>query len=300
MERRRLGRTGHASSVLIYGGAALADVSQEVADRSIGLALEAGINHLDTAADYGDSEVRLGAWIPRIRDEVFLATKTGDRTASGAYDSIARSLDRLRTGHVDLIQLHAVGDVEDLDRATRTGGAIEGAVRARDEGLVRWIGITGHGMQAPAVHLEALGRFPFDTVMTPFNHRLYREAGYRRDFEALVDRARAEDVGLMAIKTLARNLWREGERPRRTTWYEPVEDHEAIDAAVAFGLAQDGVTGLCTAGDVELVPRMIDAERRALSVEDAEAILSRVPDYEPPFVRVPGRAIPDWLAPLVP
>jgi aryl-alcohol dehydrogenase-like predicted oxidoreductase len=302
MRTRRLGRLEHESSVLIYGGAALAEVPQQVADRSIALALEAGINHLDTAAAYGDSEIRLGAWIPRIRDRIFLATKTGDRTASGAHDSIARSLDRLGTDRLDLIQLHAVGDLEDLDRATGTGGAIEGAVRARDEGLVGWIGITGHGMRAPAVHVEALRRFPFDTVMTPYNHRLSREPTYRRDFEALVDRVRQDAVGLMLIKALARNLWREGERHRRATWYEPVEDQGAIDAAVAFGLAQDDVTGLCTAGDVELLPRMIEAERREspLSTDDAEAILSRLPDYEPPFVRVPGRAVPDWLAPLVP
>jgi aryl-alcohol dehydrogenase-like predicted oxidoreductase len=149
METRRLGRLSHMSSVLIYGGAALIDVPEEVADRSIELALEAGINHFDTAADYGDSELHLGRWMSRMRDRIFLATKTGDRTAAGAYDSIRRSLERLRVDRVDLIQLHAIGDVEDLGRATRPGGAIEGAVRARDEGLVGAIGITGHGMSAP-------------------------------------------------------------------------------------------------------------------------------------------------------
>src|SRR5439155_24377539 len=150
MEQRRLGRIGHMSSVLIYGGAALASVSQEVADRSIELALEADINHFDTAAGYGDSELLLGARMHQIRDRIFLATKTGDRTASGAHDSIQRSLERLRVDRVDLIQLHAVGDHEDLDRATGTGGALEGALRAKDEGLVGAIGITGHGMRAPA------------------------------------------------------------------------------------------------------------------------------------------------------
>lgn len=149
METRRLGRLGHLSSVLIYGGAALIDVPEEVADRSIELAIEAGINHFDTAADYGNSELHLGRWMPSIRDRIFLATKTGDRTAAGAYDSIRRSLERLRVDRIDLIQLHAIGDVEDLGRATRPGGAIEGAVRARDEGLVGAIGITGHGMSPP-------------------------------------------------------------------------------------------------------------------------------------------------------
>src|ERR671910_411483 len=150
MERRRLGRIGHMSSVLIYGGAAIGDVTQGVADASIREALDAGINHFDTAAAYGESEVRLGVWMPRIRGRIFLATKTGDRTARGAYDSIRRSLERLQVEYVDLIQLHAIGDVEELGRATGSGGALEGALKARDEGLVRAIGITGHGMDAPA------------------------------------------------------------------------------------------------------------------------------------------------------
>ena len=167
MEQRRLGRLGHMSSVLIYGGAALSEVTQEVADRSIQLALDSGINHFDTAADYGNSELRLGAWMPRIRDRIFLATKTGDPTAPEAYESIRRSIERLQVTRVDLVQLHSVGAFDDLDRRTASGGALEGAIRAREEGLVSAIGITGHGMKAPAVHLEALRRFSFDTVLPP-------------------------------------------------------------------------------------------------------------------------------------
>lgn len=301
MERRRLGRTGHESSVLIYGGAALSRVSQDVADRSIQAALDAGINHLDTAADYGDSELRLGAWMPRIRDRVFLATKTGDRTAAGAYDSIRRSLERLRVDRVDLLQLHAIGDPEDLDLATGRGGAIEGALRAREEGLLGAIGITGHGMLAPAVHLEALRRYPFETVLTPFNHALSRRRRYLRDFEALAETAAAQDVGLMLIKALARNLWREGEQ-RYETWYEPLDDQRRVDAAVAFALARPEVTGIATAGDVHLLPLLIEAERRRAEIDVAEAAseLADVPEMEPPFVRSPGRVVPDWLAPLVP
>jgi len=177
MEQRRLGRLGHMSSVLIYGGAALSEVTQEVADRSIHRALDSGINHFDTAADYGDSELRLGAWMPRIRDRIFLATKTGDPTATEAYDSIRRSIERLQVTRVDLVQLHSVGAFDDLDRRTASGGALEGAIRAREEGLVSAIGITGHGMKAPAVHLEALRRFRFDTVLTPYNYRLTRYPG---------------------------------------------------------------------------------------------------------------------------
>jgi aryl-alcohol dehydrogenase-like predicted oxidoreductase len=302
MEQRRLGRIGHMSSVLIYGGAALSDVPQEIADRSIALALEAGINHFDTAAGYGESEVRLGAWMSRIRDRIFLASKTGERTAAGAYDSIRRSLDRLRVDHLDLIQLHAVGDLEDLGRATGAGGALEGAIRARDEGLVKAIGITGHGMKAPTTHLEALRRFAFDTVLTPCNHRLWVEAEYRRDLEALEDEVQSQDAGLMFIKALARNLWRADEPHRYETWYEPLDEQGPIDAAVAFALSRPVVTGLAMAGDVRLIPMMIEAERRVAGtmVEDAAAELARVPEMEPPFVRVAGRETPDWLEDLLP
>jgi aryl-alcohol dehydrogenase-like predicted oxidoreductase len=302
MERRRLGRLGHESSVLIYGGAALSEVSQEVADASIDQALAAGINHFDTAAAYGDSELRLGAWMPTIRDRIFLASKTGDRTAAGAYDSILRSLERLRVERLDLIQLHAIGDREDLGRATGSGGALEGAIRAKDEGLVAAIGITGHGMQAPATHLEGLRRYPFDTILTPCNYRLWIEDAYRRDLEALEDEVRAQDAGLMVIKALARNLWARDAPHRYHTWYEPLDEQGTVDAAVSFALARPTVTGLATAGDVRLLPMMIEAERRRAedSIEDAEAALATVPDLELPFVRVPGRETPDWLEPLLP
>ncbi|HEV8563646.1 MAG TPA: aldo/keto reductase [Actinomycetota bacterium] len=297
MERRRLGRIGHMSSVLIYGGAALGEVTQEVADASIRQALDAGINHFDTAAGYGDSELRLGAWMPRIRDEIFLASKTGDRTAAGAYDSIRRSLERLQVERLDLIQLHAIGDVEDLGRATGPGGALEGAVRAKDEGLVDAIGITGHGMEAPATHLEALRRFRFDTVLTPCNYRLWIEPDYRRDLEALEEEIRAQDAGLMFIKALARNLWRLGEEHRYITWYEPLDEQGAIDAAVAFALSRSAATGIAAAGDVRLLPLMIEAERRVAGTtpEAAAVELAHVSELEPPFVRVPGREVPDWL-----
>jgi aryl-alcohol dehydrogenase-like predicted oxidoreductase len=302
MEQRRLGRLGHKSSVLIYGGAALGDVTQEVADVSIQAALDGGINHFDTAAGYGDSELRLGAWMPRIRDRIFLASKTGDREAGAAYDSIRRSLERLQVERLDLIQLHAVCDPEDLDRATGTGGAVEGALKAKEEGLVGAIGITGHGMQAPAVHLEALRRFPFDTVLTPCNYRLSIEGAYVRDLEALEEEVRAQDVGLMFIKALARNLWRAGEAHAYETWYEPLDEQGPIDAAVAFALADTAVTGLATAGDVRLLPMMIEAEARraAMTKSAAEAELAGVSELEPPFVRVPGREFPDWIESLLP
>src|SRR5436309_2338306 len=208
MKTRRLGRLGHMSSVLIYGGAALGDVGEDVADRSIEFALAAGINHFDTAAGYGDSELHLGRWMPRIRERIFLATKTGDRAAKGAYDSIRSSLERLQTDRVDLLQLHAVCTMEELDAVTRAGGAVDGVERAMGEELVRAIGVTGHGMGAPAVHAEALRRYPFHTVITPWNWRLDRMPAYRRDFRALVDEVRRRDAGLLVIKSCALGLWR--------------------------------------------------------------------------------------------
>ena len=180
---------------------------------------------------------------------------------------------------------------------TGTNGAVEGAVRARDEGLVGGIGITGHGMGAPATHLEALRRFPFDTVLTPCNYRLWQEPDFRRDLEALEEEIRARDAGLMLIKAISRNLWRTGAARRYATWYEPLEDQRAIDAAVAFALSRRTATGIATAGDVRLLPLTIDAERRAagITIEAATAELAGVTEFEPPFVRTPGRDVPDWL-----
>src|SRR4051794_15685418 len=167
MEHRRLGRLGHESSVVIYGGAALAEVDQDTADRSVQEALDGGINHFDVAASYGEAELRLGPWMPRIREQIFLATKTGLRERDAAWEQINASLERLQTDHVDLLQLHAIGDLAELDLVTGPGGALEAAVRARDEGLVGAVGITGHGPTAAQTHLEALRRFDFATVLTP-------------------------------------------------------------------------------------------------------------------------------------
>ena len=212
MERRRLGRLGHESSVLIYGAAALSEVDQDTADTSVQEALDAGINHFDVAADYGDAELRLAPWMPRIRGSVFLATKTGERDRDAAWSQINRSLERLGTDSVDLIQLHAVGDLETLDQVTRPGGALDAAVRAQEEGLVGAVGITGHGHSAPRTHLEALRRHPFATVLTPLNAALWRLPEYRADYEALAAESRRQDVGLMTIKTAARRNWPRGLR----------------------------------------------------------------------------------------
>lgn len=290
MEYRRLGRIGSENSVLIFGGAALAEVSEEDADGAIGLALEAGITHFDTAADYGDSELHYGRWMGEIRERIFLSTKTGDREKDAAKRSIHNSLERLRVDNVDLIQLHAVGDIEDLDRATGNGGALEAAIEARDEGLVGAIGITGHGNGAPATHLEALRRFPFDTVLTPWNYILSTEESYRVDFEALVGEMQRQDAGLMTIKTVSRRNWPEGNPlsdQRRSTWYEPFEEQEYIDAAVSFVLARSEITGIPMAGDVGLVSALIEAEKNRMSLEEAQEVLQRAPDYSSPFISMP-------------
>lgn len=287
METRRLGRLEHRSSVLIYGAAALSDVPQDVADRSIEEALAAGINHLDVAASYGDAELRLGPWMPQIRDRVFLATKTGEREREAAWREINASLERLRTDHVDLLQLHAVGDLDDLDRATGPDGALEAAVRAVDEGLVGAVGITGHGHGAPATHLEALRRHPFATVLTPLNPVLWRDPAYRADYQALVEEVRRQDAGLMTIKTVSRRNWPEDEQHPYSTWYEPYDVQERITAAVSWVLAHDEVTGIPTAGDVRLLGMLVRAERERMSPEEAEQVLARDPDYASPFLAMP-------------
>jgi aryl-alcohol dehydrogenase-like predicted oxidoreductase len=290
MEHRRLGRLGRENSVLIFGGAALSEVSEEEADRAISLALEAGIDHFDTAADYGDSELHYGRWMPEIRDGIFLSTKTGERDGEAARRQIEASLERLRVDRVDLIQLHAVCDPEDLDRATRAGGSLEAAIEAREEGLVGAVGITGHGHEAPATHLEALRRYPFDTVLTPWNYVLSTDEGYARDFEALVEEIKRQDAGLMTIKTISRRNWPDGdplEGQRRATWYEPFEEQEYVDAAVSFVLARAEITGIALVGDVGLFGTMIEAEKRRMPLEEATQALSRAPGYSSPFISIP-------------
>ena len=289
MQQRRLGRLGHSSTVLIYGAAALSAVDQDVADRSVQLALDAGINHFDVAAGYGDAELRLGPWMPRIRERIFLATKTDRREAEAAWAQINHSLERLQTDHVDLIQLHAVGDLADLDRATGAGGSLEAAVRARDEGLAGAIGITGHGHEAPVTHREALRRFPFDTVLTPLNYVLSRDAAYLRAYQALVAEAQSGDVGLMIIKSASRRNWPADGEHQYTTWYEPFDDQERITAAVAWVLSHPEVTGIATPGDVRLLPLLIEAERQAaeLSAARAEEILAGAANYSSPFIDIP-------------
>jgi aryl-alcohol dehydrogenase-like predicted oxidoreductase len=287
MEKRRLGRLEHHSSVLIYGAAALADVSQEVADRSVEEALAAGINHFDVAADYGDAELRLGPWMSQIRDRVFLATKTGHRDREPAWQQINDSLRRLQTDHVDLLQLHAIGDLDELDAAMRPDGALSAALRAQEEGLIGAIGITGHGHRAPATHLEALRRHRFATVLTPLNPVLWRNESYRADYEALVEEVQRQDAGLMTIKTVSRRNWPESAERSHSTWYEPYADQARITAAVSWVLSHREVTGIATAGDVGLLGMMIHAEQTRTSASRAEGELASDGAYSSPFIAMP-------------
>ena len=290
MEHRRLGRLGRENSVLIFGGAALGEATEEASDLAMQQALDAGVDHFDTAADYGDSELHYGRWMSEIRDRIFLSTKTGDREGDAARRSIENSLKRLRVDSVDLIQLHAIGDLEDLDRATGPGGSLEAAIRAKEEGLVGAIGITGHGNEAPATHLEALNRYPFDTVLTPWNFILSTDDDYRRDFRALVGEIKRQDAGLMTIKTISKRNWPEGDPERDqqyTTWYEPFDRQEHIDAAVSFVLSYEEITGIAMVGDVTLVPNMLEADARRMPRERAEEILTNAPNYSSPFISMP-------------
>ncbi|NUO34191.1 MAG: aldo/keto reductase [Dermatophilaceae bacterium] len=287
METRRLGRLGHESSVLIYGAAALAEVTQDVADASIQQALDGGINHFDVAASYGEAELRLGPWMPRIRDRIFLATKTGRRDRDSAWREINASLERLQTDRVDLLQLHAIGDLGELDLATGPDGALEAAVRAQDEGLVGAIGVTGHGQEAAQTHLEALRRHPFATVLTPLNPVLWRDDTYRTAYLALVDEVRRQDAGLMTIKTVSRRNWPQGADQTHSTWYEPFQRQEAITAAVSWVLAHDEVAGIPTAGDVGLLGMLLEAERNRITPAEAELQLAGDDDYASPFVDMP-------------
>lgn len=288
MRKRRFGRLGHQSSVIIYGASMLDTVDQDTADRSIEEALAAGINHFDVARLYGDAERRLGEWMPEIRDRIFLGTKTAERGADEAYRQINESLEMLRTNHVDLIQLHAVCTISDLDRVTAAGGALEAAVRAREEGLVRAIGITGHGFAAPATHLEALRRFPFDSVLTPLNYALAQRPDFYRDFLRLAEEVRHEDVGFMAIKAGALRNWRTAARSHNT-WYEPLTQQEHITASVAWTLSHEAITGLPSPGDVSLLSAYITAEREAgqWTADEAATVLVGVPNYSSGFGRPP-------------
>jgi aryl-alcohol dehydrogenase-like predicted oxidoreductase len=254
------GRTGHQSTRLLFGAAALGNVSQDEADQTMELIREHGINHIDTAASYGDAELRLGPWMETHRSEFFLATKTGERTRAEAYNEIQRSLERLRTEQIDLIQLHNLVDEDEWRTAFSPGGVLEGAVEAKDDGLVRFIGVTGHGITVAAQHLRSLREYPFDSVLLPYNFAMSRNERYMAEFEDLAAVCVERGVAIQTIKAITRGPWGD-HQATANTWYEPLTDQDAINTAIGWALGREGVF-LNTVGDIHILPKVIDAAER--------------------------------------
>jgi aryl-alcohol dehydrogenase-like predicted oxidoreductase len=241
IERSPFGRTGHDSSRIIFGAAAIARVDQETADQLLPLLLDYGVNHIDTAAMYGDAELRLAPWLAQHPGKFFLATKTHARDGDGARASLEQSLTRMGVDHVDLIQLHNLVEPDEWETAHAPGGALDALQRARDEGLTRFIGVTGHGLRIAGMHLRSLERFDYDSVLLPYNHTLLDDAGYRADVNRLLALCTERNVAVQTIKSIARRRWpaeRDEAGPRRQSWYEPLSDPDAIARAVGFVLAQ--------------------------------------------------------------
>jgi aryl-alcohol dehydrogenase-like predicted oxidoreductase len=271
------------STIAIFGGAAFSQISQEDADKAIEQVLEAGINHFDIAPSYGQAEERVGPWMPRERGHLFLGCKTMERTKEGAWNEMQRSFKRLQTETFDLYQCHAITKMEELDAVTMKGGALEAFVQARDEGLVKYLGITGHGAETPQIFLEALRRFDFDTILFPLNFVQLAIPEYRKYAEELIETCKAKDVGTMVIKHVTKGPW--GEKPHTaTTWYEPFEEMDKIQQAVNFALSYD-VTGLCTPGDIRILPLVIKAceNFKGLNQEQMEEMIQSGKEYEPLF-----------------
>jgi len=277
IEKQPFGRTGHISTRTLFGAAALGPVTQAEADRTLEVLLEYGVNHIDTAASYGDAELRIGPWMDRYRQHFFLATKTGERTYQQAREEFRRSLERLRVDQVDLLQLHNLVDPQEWEVAMGPSGALEAATEAREERLVRFIGVTGHGVTAPAMHRRSLERFDFDSVLLPYNYLMMQNPQYAADFEALMALCQERNVAVQTIKSIARGPW--GDKPRtRNTWYEPLEEQADIDRVVHWVLNRPGMF-LNTVGDVHVLPSVLEAASRfqtAPSDEEMEELVARL------------------------
>jgi predicted aldo/keto reductase-like oxidoreductase len=286
MEKRRLGRTGHMSSIVIMGTAAFWEISQQDANAALDLALMRGVNHIDVAPQYGQAEERTGPWLESRRKQFFLGCKTLERQRPAAWSELQRSLDKLHTNQFDLYQLHAVGTFDELDATFAPGGAMEALIEAKEKGLTRFLGITGHGLDTPKVHAEALRRYDFDTVMFPIHPGLYADAQYRRDTHALLDLCMDRDVGVMIIKAVTKGAW--GEHAKKyTTWYEPWDKPTQIELGVRFALSQPGVTALPSPGDVKLLPMVLDAAAhwRPMDAAEQDALIEQSSVLEPLFPR---------------
>lgn len=260
IEKRPFGRTGHMSTATLFGAAALSTASQADADRTLDLLLEYGVNHIDTANSYGHAEERIGPWMDRYRDRFFLATKTEERTYDGAKEHLYRSLDLLRTDQIDLWQMHILVDPAEWEVAMGAGGALDAFVEAKEEGLVRFLGVTGHGTNVARMHMRSLERYDFDSVLLPYNYVMMQDPQYAREFEALVTVCEERNVAIQTIKSIARGPWGDTE-PTRTTWYDPLEDQDGIDRAVHWVMRRQNFF-LNTVGDIDLLPKVLDAASR--------------------------------------
>lgn len=260
IEKRPFGRTGHMSTATLFGAAALGQVTQKEADQTLEVLLEYGVNHIDTAASYGDAEERIGPWMKDHRDKFFLATKTGDRDYKSAKQSIARSLKRMRVDQIDLIQLHALVHPDEWDLAMSADGALKACIEARQQGLVKYIGVTGHGLNIPAMHRRSLERFDFDSILLPYNFVVIRDKRYSEDFERTVKLAQERNAAVQTIKSLLRGPWGLAEH-FASTWYNPLTDQADIDRAVHWVLGRPGIF-LNTIGDIHILPKVLDAASR--------------------------------------
>jgi aryl-alcohol dehydrogenase-like predicted oxidoreductase len=284
------GKTGHLSTRTIFGAAALSAMRQERADQVLETLLKNGVNHIDVAASYGDAELRVGAWMKEHRQKFFLATKTGERTASGARDSILRSLERLQVDQIDLIQFHNLTDESGWQTAFGPGGALEAAIEARDKGLIRFIGVTGHGTRVPEMHLRSLERFAFDSVLFPYNYMLLQNPEYAADVHRLINLCTSRGIAVQTIKSIARRRWREGDTQKHFSWYEPVKDPDVLRRVVHFVLSRSDIF-LNTSSDATLLPSILQAASEfddkislANLANSLQAAVSQL-EMEPIFVR---------------
>jgi len=254
------GRTGHMSTRTVFGAAALGSVTQAEADQTLEVLLKYGVNHIDVAASYGDAEIRIAPWLAQYRDQFFLATKTGERRAKEATEELHRSLDRMKTDHVDLWQFHNLSDPIEWDIALSPGGVLDAAIEAKKQGLIKWIGITGHGAQIAATHRRSLERYDFDSVLLPYNFVMSQNEYYINNFNALVETCQARNVAVQTIKSIAYRPYL-GQERTHATWYAPLQDQQDIDRAVNWVLSRPGIF-LNTVGDIHVLPKVLDAASR--------------------------------------
>ena len=265
------GQTGHFSTRAIFGAAALGNVTQEQADDTLATLLDYGVNHIDTAASYGEAELRIAPWMPNHRDDFFVATKTEKRSYADSKTQIDESLRRLNISHVDLLQLHSLGDEADWNQVFDENGAFQAVIEAKDAGKTRFVGITGHGVEIARLHLRALEIYPFDAVLLPLNYPMSLNPNYMSDFNRLRAVCRERGVAMQTIKAVTRRPWGEQEQTR-ATWYQPLEEQEAIDNAVDWVFGNYPEVFLNTVGDVAVLPRVLDAAARFENAPSDEAM----------------------------